>query len=161
MADPRRAIGREAPTPVSDPREDRTAASAPSPNQRRFALAVTAVLSDIVVLNLFVEFVDVIVIDSFVISIGTAILIRALIELALRAEHRIATHFRGRSGVGVTFARLAGTWVVLFLSKFVILEAVDVVFGDEVELGGVLWVIVLSLTLVVVERSALALYGRL
>ena len=46
-------------------------------------------------------------------------------------------------------------WAVLFGSKFVILEAVDIVFGDHVELGKLLEVILI----VVVMLAARALVG--
>ncbi|MEZ5140276.1 MAG: hypothetical protein R2711_16330 [Acidimicrobiales bacterium] len=56
---------------------------------------------------------------------------------------------------------MLGAWLVLFLSKFVILEAIDLVFGSDVDLGGVVGVIAISIALVVVERAVLALYRRL
>ena len=37
------------------------------------------------------------------------------------------------------------SWAVLFGSKFVILEAVDIVFGEDVDLGGVVPFIVIQL----------------
>ncbi|MEZ5180365.1 MAG: hypothetical protein R2702_00550 [Acidimicrobiales bacterium] len=120
-----------------------------------------AVLADVVVLNLLVEHVDGIVIDSFTISVGAAILIRLLLQATLGVEHRIAARFRDRSGIGSRIGRVLGAWLVLFLSKFVILEAIDLVFGSDVDLGGVVGVIAISIALVVVERAVLALYRRL
>lgn len=132
-----------------------------SPGQRRFVRWTAAVLTDIVVLNLYVEYVHGIVIDSFTISVGAAILIRILLQLTLGAEHRIAAYFGQRSGPGTRLGRVLGAWLVLFLSKFVILEAIDIVFSDRVDLGGLAWVIALSVTLVAVERATLAVFRRL
>ena len=80
---------------------------------------------------------------------------------ALGAEHRIAAYFGQRSGPGTRLGRVLGAWLVLFLSKFVILEAIDIVFSDRVDLGGLAWVIALSVTLVAVERATLAVFRRL
>ena len=104
------------------------------------------VLIYIVVLNLFVEYVDAIVIDSFTISIFTAVLLKALLDVILGLEHRVAHYFEHRTGPLSKVLRVLSTWLILFASKFVILEIVDIVFGDHVELGG--FITVLSLVLV-------------
>ena len=58
-------------------------------NQQRYMSWTSDVLVYIVVLNLFVEFVDAIVIDSFWISILTAVLLKALLDVVIRLEHRV------------------------------------------------------------------------
>lgn len=90
-----------------------------------------------------------------------AVLIRLLIEATFRVEHRVAAFFTSRGGAAATVGRVFGAWLVLFLSKFVILEAVDIVFGEHVELGGFLWIIFLSAAMVIAERVVVATYRRL
>jgi hypothetical protein len=96
----------------------------------------TDVLVYIVVLNLFVEFVDTVVIDSFWISILTAALLKGLLVAIGGVEHRVAAWFRGREKRIVRVVGLLVAFGILFVSKFLILELVDLVFGDEVDLGG-------------------------
>ncbi|MGI9578289.1 MAG: hypothetical protein ACR2OH_08835 [Microthrixaceae bacterium] len=127
-----------------------------SGRQRRFASWVTDVLVYIVVLNLFVEFSDAVVIDSFWISILTAVLLKAMLDAIIGFEHRVATFFDRHEGSAWRIGKIAAAWGILFLSKFVILEAVDIVFGDEVELGKLLDVILLVVALMV----ARALFER-
>ena len=74
--------------------------------QRRFASFMTDVLIYTVVLNLFVEFVDDIVIDSFGISILTAVLLKVLLDLIAGIEHRVLSYFKQRSGSTVHDPRL-------------------------------------------------------
>ena len=137
------------------------AMSAPSRRQLIFFSWTKDVLIYVVVLNLFVEYVDRIVIDSFTISILTAILLKALLDIILGLEHRVAHFFAARSGNLSKFLRLLSTWLILFLSKFVILEVVDLVFGDHVELGKFVsvlgLVIALMITREVVQRIFIAL----
>ena len=56
-------------------------------------------------------------------------------------------------------------WLVLFGSKFVILEALSFAFGDSVKFEGVLhgivWLIVVVLTMVLVEEIVARIYRRL
>lgn len=120
--------------------------------QEIFFSWTTDVLIYIVVLNLFVEYNPKIVIDSFTISILTAILLKILLEIILRFEHRVAEFFKSRPGRLSNFLRIMSTWIILFLSKFLILEVVDIVFGDHVELGKFLDVIILVIALIVTRE---------
>ena len=134
------------------------ALSAPSRRQLIFFSWTKDVLIYVIVLNLFVEYADRVVIDSFTISILTAILLKALLDIILGLEHRVAHYFAARSGNLSTFLRIMSTWLILFLSKFVILEVVDLVFGDHVELGKFVSVLVLVLALMITREAAQRIY---
>src|SRR5215467_8954656 len=99
-----------------------------SPAQARFLSWVSSVLVDIVVLNLFVEFVDTIVIDSFYISILTAVLLKLMVDAVSGVEHAVSAYLAARRGTVWKAVRFIAVWLILFLSKFVIFEAVNVVF---------------------------------
>ena len=103
--------------------------------QQRFADWMTDVLVDVVVLNLFVEFVASVVIDSFWISILTAILLKLMLDAVVGLEHRVAGYFAAKEGTTYRALGLVSGFSILFLSKFVILEAVNLVFREHVELG--------------------------
>lgn len=129
--------------------------------QARFADWMTDVLIYIIVLNLFVEYVDNIVIDSFTISILTAILLKLLLDIILGFEHRIRGWFSAREGA---IYRILGPVVVLsilFFSKFLILEIVDIVFREHVELGHLIEVVALVITMMVARRVVGVIYRRL
>ena len=117
-------------------------------NQARFADWMADVLVYIVVLNLFVEYVDAIVIDSFTISIFTAILLKLMVDLLAGVEHRVLHFFQQREG---TINRVLGglsVFAILFLGKLLILEVVDIVFGDHVELGHFIDVVLLIIAMI-------------
>src|SRR5215467_14411732 len=99
-----------------------------SPAQARFLSWVSSVLVDIVVLNLFVEFVHTIVIDSFYISILTAVLLKLMVDAVKGLEQAVSAYLAARSGAVWRAIRFVAVWLILFVSKFVILEAVNVVF---------------------------------
>ncbi len=122
----------------------RTPARTVNSAQLVFLGALSSVLVNIVVLNLFVEFSDKVIIDSFTISIFTAVLLTALLFAITRFEHRISHFFfEQHSGRAWRVAGVLSVWMILFGSKFVILEAVDLVFGDHVELGKLVEVILI------------------
>ena len=111
------------------------------------------ILIYIIVLNLFVEYNAKIVIDSFTISIFTAILLKILLEIILKLEHKVAQALEAYKVLRIFFV-----WLILFGSKFVILEVIDIVFGEHVELGKFLDVIVLVIALMVAREIFQRIY---
>ncbi|MFQ5968112.1 MAG: hypothetical protein ACE5MI_10960 [Acidimicrobiia bacterium] len=129
--------------------------------QQRFASWMLDVLVYTVVLNLFVEYVDSIVIDSFTISIFTAVLLKALLDVVFGFEHRVHAFFQARQGAVYRILGPLSMWAILFGSKFVILEAVDIVFGDHVELRGLVEIVSLIVAMIVAKQLLLRIYDRL
>ena len=119
----------------------------PTKRQLIFFSWTKDVLIYIIVLNLFVEYNPKIIIDSFTISIFTAILLKVLLEIILKLEHKVSEIFKTHKVV-----RILLVWLILFGSKFLILEVVDIVFGEHVELGKFLDVIVLVIALMVARE---------
>lgn len=112
------------------------AAETPNTRQRLFARYLIAILADLVVLNLFAEHWDRVAIDGFTLSLAVAVLLQLLLQLTLVIEHRVAGWFSGRAGAAWTFARFFSAWLILFGSKFVMLGALDLAFGDAIHFAG-------------------------
>jgi len=129
--------------------------------QRLYVSWTSDVLVYIVVLNLFVEFVDAIVIDSFWISILTAVLLKALLDVVIHLEHRVGDFFDKKGGQFFKFIGIAMRFLILFTSKFIILEVVDIVFGDHVELGHFVDVLVLIIVMIVAKALMVKVYKNL
>jgi hypothetical protein len=99
------------------------------------------------VLNLFVEYLPAVITETFTISLLTAALLKAVLEVVVLAKNRVKRRFREASGVVGKVVAATVLWLVLVGSKFVVLELVDAAFGDRVSLGGFLPVTLLILTL--------------
>mgnify|MGYP001826447242 CR=1 FL=1 len=132
-----------------------------SPRQERFLRGTLGVLVDVTILALFVEHWDRVVIDSYTIALLTAILLQAMLKATLALEHRLAAFFRNHARAGTTALRLLTTWVLLLASKVVILETVNVVFGDDVEFGGLLPFVVLVVVMLAAEAIIERVYDAL
>ena len=126
----------------------------PSNSQRLFVRYVMATLIDLVVLNLFDEYWSYVSVPSFAVSIVAAILLQALLKATLAIEHRVALHFRSKSGAAAKFLRLFSAWFILFGSKFVMLGAINIVLGDRVLFTGPLQGVVAFVVVVVVMLIA-------
>jgi hypothetical protein len=137
----------------------------PSLRQRVFLRYLTATLVDLAVLNLFVEYWEHVVAASFTITLLAAVLLQVLLKLTIALEHRLAAFFNARKGGFARFMRFFTAWLVLFGSKFVILEALALAFGERLRFGGpwhgIVALIAVVVAMLVVEAVLVKFYRRL
>lgn len=141
------------------------ASEAPSDRQKLFLYYFMRVLVDLIVLNLFAQYWDKVTIASFSVSLFAAVVLQSLVKITMVIEHRVASHFKAKPGAMAKFLRFFFAWVVLFGSKFVILEVLELAFGDSLKFAG-MWhgLITLILVLVVMvmaEELVARIYRRL
>lgn len=129
--------------------------------QRFFVRYVVLVLTDIVVLNLFEEHWHKVSIPSFTISIGAALMLQVLLKLTVAAEHKVASFFKDANRRGTRALKLFALWLVLFGSKFVILWALGLAFGDKVHFEGAMHGVVPLISVIVVMLLAETLVLRI
>ena len=134
----------------------------PTDRQRLFLRYFTGVLIDLTLLNLFAEYWSDVKVSSFTVSLLADILLQFLLKLTIWVEHHVAVYFNKRPGGFMKFMRFFGAWLVLFGSKFVILEALSIVFQGRVHFEGpfhgIIALIVVAITMVVVEELFVRLY---
>ena len=140
-------------------------AEMPTDRQRLFVRYLLGVLIDLVVLNLFNEYSERVYVATFTISLLAAVLLQVLLKLTIAVEHRVASYFKAKPGGFMKFLRFFFAWVVLFLSKFVILEALSFAFGESVRFEGILHglvvLIIVVVVMLIVEELVVRLYRRL
>jgi len=132
-----------------------------TPGQARFLSWMSDVLIYVVVINLFVEYAPSVIIESFTLSLFTALLLKLMLDSILGLEHRVRAWFGRRPGPGWRIAGLGATWGILFLSKFVIIELTHLIFGDLVQLGGFIQIVVLIIAMIAARRGLGLVYTRL
>ena len=140
-------------------------ATEPTTAQSLFARYLLAILIDLVVLNLFDEYSDKVEIGSFTISLFAALLLQILLKLTLLLEHVVADWFKARPGRIWSVGRFVVAWLILFGSKFVILGAIDIAFGNSVKfygaLDGIVTLIVVLVVIILAEEVVTRTYRRL
>ena len=138
----------------------------PSPRQRAFLRYLTATLVDLVVLNLCIEyFPKYVEADAFTITLFAAVLLQVLLKLTIVLEHRVAAFFNARPGGFAKFMRFFTAWLILFGSKFVILEAISFALNDGLRFGGpfhgIVALIAVVVAMLVAEVLLVMVYRRL
>lgn len=129
--------------------------------QARYASWTADVLVYTIVLNFFVEHVEAIVIDSFTISVLTALLLKLMLDALGGLEHRVAHFWSERDGVVPRILGAVSVFAILFGGKLLILEVVNVVFGEHVELGHFVEVAVLIVAMIAARASMDWVYHKL
>jgi hypothetical protein len=137
----------------------------PSDRQRLFLLYFVGALVDLVVLGLFDEYSEKVYVDSFTTMLLASIVLQLLLKATIAVEHKVAAYFKSKAGGFMKFMRFFCAWLVLFGSKFVILEALSLAFGENVKFEGVLhgivWLIIVVVTMVIAEEIVVRIYRRL
>lgn len=141
------------------------AAGIHSDRQRIFLLYFVGALVDLVVLGLFDQYSDKVFVDTFTTMLLAAIVLQLLLKATIHVEHKVAAYFNAKSGGFNRFMRFFCAWLVLFGSKFVILEALTLAFGEDVKFEGVLhgivWLIIVVVTMVIAEEIVVRIYRKL
>jgi hypothetical protein len=121
----------------------------PSLKQRVVLRYLTATLVDLLVLGLFAEYWEHVVVTSFTIMLLAAVLLQILLKLTIALEHHVAAFFNARPGGFNKFMRFFTAWLILFGSKFAILWALALAFGDRLRFGGPFHGVVVLIAVVV------------
>lgn len=113
------------------------------------AIDLVDILVYLVVLGTFSQLFPAVISESFLLSLLTAILLKVVLELVAWVKGKAISRLRSDGGA----ARRAVGLIVLLLimpgSKFLVLELVDLLFGDAVQLGGFFLVTLLIVVLMV------------
>jgi len=125
-------------------------------NQVLFVRYFNAVLVDLVVLGLLNEYWSRVDIDSFTVALLAALILQVLLKVSLGLEHKVGMYFKKKSGLTAKVMRIVSAWVILFVSKLIILWAIDVAFGNSFifhgKFHGVLPFLVLIIVIIMAEK---------
>lgn len=107
-----------------------------SEKQELFVRYLTATLIDLVVLGLFAEYWDNVIVESFTTALVVAIILQVLLKVTIKIEHRVAKWFDSKTFKFKKFIKILTLWIVLFGAKILILELISLAFGDKMVFKG-------------------------
>lgn len=103
---------------------------------RPLALHVVDVFVYVTVLNLAIEYVPSVLSETFTLSLLTAVLLKLVLEVVVRVKSRVVGRVRAAGSATQRVLAVVMLAFVLPGSKLLVLWLVDLVFGDDVRLGG-------------------------
>ena len=132
--------------------------SAASKHQKLYLDWIFDLLIYIVILNLFVEYNSSVYIESFTLSIFVAIVFKILLYLLFSIEHRVSKFFKSfETKLGNTL-NIISAFAILFVSKFIILEVIDILFGKYVEIKGFVTIVLIILSMIITRKLLVKIY---
>ncbi|WP_158861761.1 hypothetical protein [Leifsonia sp. AG29] len=114
----------------------------------------------LVVLGVFIQLFPQVISETFLIALLTAVLLKAVLEVVLTVKKRIVARIRGAGRAWVRAVNVIALLLVLPGSKLLVLELVDLVFGDAVHLGGFFSVTLLIVVLMLARGGVRRLLPR-
>lgn len=114
----------------------------------------------VVVLNLAVQYLPQVISESFSLSLLTALLLKVTLELVVLLKNLILTRLRAASTRRAKVTAALALWVVAAGSKVVVLNLVDLLFGDAVSLGGFVSTTLLVMALLMSRAGVRRLVDR-
>lgn len=114
-----------------------------------------------IVLGFFDDYTSIVDARSFTYVFLAAIVLEVLTCTALAVKDAIVGHLRHRGTRSAIALMAFGVWFVMFSSKFVFIWAIDLVFGEDVNINGFFGIFVVALLVTVAHRLADLVFVRL
>ena len=115
----------------------------------------------IIILNFFAEYSSSIYFETFTISVLTAIVLKILLVWVISLEHSVLSYFGKKKQNIYKYINIIVVFSILFFSKFLILEVIDILFGPYVEIKGFIPLVAMIIAMIVTRKVVEAIYKNL
>jgi hypothetical protein len=134
---------------------------AQSAKQKLFQDMVLGTLIYAVVLGFFEDYTDILNTWSYSTTFFVAIVMQILTYITFWLKSLVVKYFRGKEGGKYKAALVFGVWLIMFLSKFVFIAVIDLIFGSAVEISGFVGLVLIILTMTVSKSLIDVAYAKL
>jgi hypothetical protein len=132
-----------------------------SDSQRVFFDWTVDTMLYLVVLGFFSEYTSGVTIDSLSTIFFVSLVLYGLTYMTFGLKRRVGVWFARRPAGPNRIAHGLSIWAILFFSKFVFLEVLDLVFGDAVEFRSFVWLMAVLVVVVVLGSLMDLIYSSL
>ena len=119
---------------------------------------ILGILVNSVVLGFFNDYTDIIITKSYSTTFFVALVLALLLIPTFRLKKFLSNYFKSRNKKVLVFFSV---WLVMFLSKFVFLWVLDLIFGDNLEVSGFVGLILIILTVTLLSLLINTFYKKL
>lgn len=128
-----------------------------TPKQRLFSVLFMNTLIYAVVLGFFNDYTTIVYAKSFSYIVYASVVLALMTYGAFWLNGKIVKRFGATRKAVMVF----GVWLVLFLSKFVFVWVIDVIFGNDVNVYGFFGILAVVACVTIVTKLAEYTYDRL
>lgn len=132
-----------------------------SPKQLLFKELFVGTLIYAVVLGFFNDYTAIVYAKSFSTIFFAAAVLEILTFLAFLLKSKIIARLKSKQGATYRALMFFSVWLVMFLSKFVFIWAIDITFGNNITINGFFGILWLVLCVTVMHKLADSTFIRL
>ena len=114
-----------------------------------------------VVLGFFNDYTSIVYARSFSTIFLASLTLEILTFLAFKLKSKIISWLKEREGVGYALLMFFSVWLVMFLSKFVFIWALDLLFGEYIRINGFFGILAVVLCVTITHKLAYTVFNRL
>lgn len=122
---------------------------------------VIGVLLYTVVLGFFNDYTDILHTSSYSVTFLLAIVMQILTYLTFELKKMTQKWFKDKNGSWYKFGLIFTVWLILFLSKFVFLWVISIVFRQAVDISGFIGLLLIVAILTVLQQMFELAYYKL
>lgn len=115
----------------------------------------------VAVLGLFNDYTSIVSAKSFSTIIYASIVLEILTYFAFRLKSTIIAQLKNRDGTIYKVLMFFSVWLIMFLSKFVFIWALDLVFGSYIAVNGFFGILLVVLSVTIVHKFAYVIFHKL
>lgn len=131
-----------------------------SSKQQVFRDMVLGTLLYAVVLGFFNDYTNVLTTRSYSVTFACAFVLQVLTYVTLMLKGAVV-HRHNQKVASSKLLLVLSVWLILFLSKFVFLAVLDVIFGQDVEISGFVGLLAIIVCLTAVQYVVETVYKKL
>jgi hypothetical protein len=120
--------------------------------QEVFRDMVLGILLYSVVLGFFNDYTDILYTGTYSTTFAVAVVMQLLTFATFWLKDRVVGWFRRSDGSTNKVGLGLSVWLIMFLSKFVFLAVIDVIFGENVEISGFVGLLLMIICLTLVQK---------
>ncbi len=133
----------------------------PNNKQQIFITMFVGTLLYSVVLGFFNDYTEILTTTSYSTTFLLAIVMQLLTYGTFALKDVVKSHFNAKQSKYSSVGLIVGVWLVLFLSKFVFLAVIAVVFQDDVQISGFVGLMLIVITLTIAQIAFDYVYTKL
>lgn len=107
-----------------------------------------------VVLGIFNDYTSIVYAKSFSTILYSALVLEVLTYLAFSLKSSIVAWLKHREGAFYKILMFFCIWLVMFLSKFVFIWAIDMIFGENINIHGFFGILYIVLSVTITHKLA-------
>jgi hypothetical protein len=90
-----------------------------------------------------------------------AVVMQVLTYLTFWLKNKVVNWHKNKKNEGRVAVMIFVVWLIMFVSKFVFLAVIDIIFGNKVEVSGFVGLVLVIITMTLVKKGIDMVYVRL